>query len=345
MRTHRSLARPRAGLWATVVLAFLVGACGSGNSGEATSDALGSSTAPDDSSTSGLSADAQIPEPVQQLDIDGAEYTFTVSPDPSSGLRAGWTLVRFHNVGSEAHQVMFARLKDGVDIAELAAAGGGDSSGAAAIEFVDMIGGVSYIDPERDTSALVDLSEGTVLAMCYVPNPDGVAHALLGMSTVLAVSPPASPPTTTSAGDAPTSGDTGSMPGPELGARDVLGTIELSADGYRIPDNPAPGWYHVVNTDVGDNGGGLHELSLLRLDGPVGPGGIDRVVADLARNITPTVGLDAVGGMGAISAGFDGYLYLDLTPGQYLAVDFMPDPRDPRPHMLDGYYAQLSVEE
>ena len=44
---------------------------------------------------------------------------------------------------------MFARLKDGVDMAELAAAGEGDSSGAGAIEFVDMIGGVSYIGPGR----------------------------------------------------------------------------------------------------------------------------------------------------------------------------------------------------
>jgi hypothetical protein len=41
--------------------------------------------------------------------------------------------------------------------------------------------------------------------------------------------------------------------------------------------------------------------------------------------------------MGALSAGFAGYLYLDLEPGHYLAVDFMPDPGDPRPHLLDGY--------
>ena len=53
--------------------------------------------------------------------------------------------------------------------------------------------------------------------------------------------------------------------------------------------------------------------------------------------------VEAVGGMGAISPGFDGYLYLDLEEGEYLVVDFMPDPGDPRPHMLDGYYARFSV--
>jgi len=66
-------------------------------------------------------------------------------------------------------------------------------------------------------------------------------------------------------------------------------------------------------------------------------------VEDLAASKTPQVKLDAVGGMGAISAGFDGYLHLDLAHGDYLAVDFMPDPGKPRPHMLDGYYGRFSI--
>ena len=121
--------------------------------------------------------------------MDGSEYAFKISPDPASGVRPGWTLLRFTNVGVEPHQVMFARLKDGVDLGKLAAAGAGDSSGAAAIEFVDMIGGVSYIGAGQETTAMVNLTEGLVLAMCYVPNAQGVAHALMGMSTSMTVAP------------------------------------------------------------------------------------------------------------------------------------------------------------
>ncbi len=271
-----------------------------------------------------------MPVPVQELEIDASEYAFEISPDPAGGLRPGWTEVTFHNVGAEAHQVMFARLKDGVDMGALAAAGAGDSSGAGAIEFVDMIGGVSYIDPGNDITAMVDLPAGTVMAMCYVPTHGGVAHALLGMSTVLQVAEP--PADATSTGAAPGTGPASDPP-------EVRGTIELSGDGYRIPSPLEAGWYHVRNTDTEEPALGLHELSLLHMDRSLEPGEVDQVVDDLAANRTPAVGLDAVGGLGAVSAGFDGYLFLDLPVGDYLAVDFMPDPGDPRPHMLDGYHA------
>ena len=267
-----------------------------------------------------------LPEPVQVLEIEGGEYVFDISPDTSEGLRPGWTEVRFDNVGEEPHQVMFARVKDGVDMAELAAAGAGDSSGAAAIEFVDMIGGISYIAAGNDTTALVDLPEGLVMVMCYVPDSDGVAHALMGMTASLNVSATASPiaePATSSPGDG-----------------EVVGTIGMSADGYEFPDRIEPGWYHVDNTDEA-----LHELSLLRMDRAVDAAELDRAVKALAANRLPDVGVEAVGGLAGISAGFDGYLYLDLEPGEYMAVDFMPDPGDPRPHMLDGYYGSFTVED
>ena len=119
---------------------------------------------------------------------------------------------------------------------------------------------------------------------------------------------------------------------------DAEAWARLSEDGYLLPDAMGAGSYHVVNTDDA-----LHELSLLRLDGPLDDGGAAQLVDDLAANRPPEVALEAVGGMGAISAGFDGYLYLDLADGDYPAVDFMPDPGDPRPHMLDGYFGEFSV--
>ena len=305
-------------LGVAMCLLLLGGACGDGE--ESASDAT---------TTTDAAPLESLPEPVQQIDIDGTEYTFEITPDPAAGLAPGWTLVQFRNVGVEAHQAMFAGLKDGVDFDQLAAAGEGDSSGSAVIEYVNMLGGVSYIDGGQETTAMVNLPAGLVPAMCYVPTADGVAHALLGMSTLLPVSEP-------DAG--------GGAPAPELDDTTVVGTIELAADGYQIPDDLGAGWYHVVNTDDADPALGLHELSLLRLDESLDPDEIDDLVTELANNETPSVGVEAIGGLGAISPGFDGYLHLDLDPGPYLAVDFMPDPGEPRPHMLDGYYASFTVD-
>jgi hypothetical protein len=298
------------------VLAAAVVALGACSSGDVATRRAGAPP------RSGSSAAGTVPAPVQRLDVVGTEYHFRIEPDPAAGLRAGWTEIRFRNAGGEAHQVMFARLKDGVDLGELARAGAGDSSGASAIEYVDMIGGVSYIGPGQDITAMVDLPAGTVMAMCYVPDPDGTAHALLGMSTMLTVEDPpddAEPDARTS----PT--------------RRVRGTITLGPDGYEIPGRLPAGWYHVVNTDVGAPGTGLHELAVMRLDHRLTRARARQLLADIAANAEPEVALEAIGGLGAISPGLDGYLYLDLPRGEYLAVDFMPDADDPRPHLLDGY--------
>lgn len=74
-----------------------------------------------------------------------------------------------------------------------------------------------------------------------------VALSVLGMTTTLAVSAPA---------------DDAASARSEPDGEEVLGTIELSEDGYQIPDDLGPGWYHVKNTDDA-----LRELSLLRLGG------------------------------------------------------------------------------
>ena len=294
-------------------------ALGAGTSGIAAASSGSASSV----TAAGRAGAAKVPEPVQVLDIKATEYSFEITPDPSAGLQPGWTLLKFHNIGSEAHQAMFAQLKDGVDLAELSAAGAGDSSGASAIAFVNMVGGVSYIGAGQDTTAMVNLVPGIALAMCYVPNADGVAHALLGMTKLLTVSEP--------------SGDVAPAVAKPRDKK-VVGTIELGKDGYQIPENLRKGWYHVKNTDSL-----LHEMALLRLGRSLPAKQTKTLVEDLAANKATKVTTEALGGIGATAAGFDGYLYLDLPKGDYLAVDFMPDPGVPRPHMLDGYYARFSV--
>lgn len=326
--------RPAGVALLAAVVALAAVSCGS----DAEPSAAPSSTTTAGPATTGAATPVALPAAASSLEIVGTEYTFDLAATGADGeaidltageaLPSGWTHVTFHNEGAEAHQVMFARLKDGVDLAELADTAGGDSSGSAAIEFVDMLGGVSYIGPGRTIEALVDLPAGMVLAMCYVPDAQGVAHALMGMTTTLTVEDATGADGAAPADDADTITD------------EVVGTIEMTADGYRVPAELPAGWYRVVNTDEGEpgeGGTGLHELAILGLDEPLDDATLDQLLDDLATNATPAVDLDALGGLGALSAGFEAYLHLDLDPGPYLAVDFMPDPGEPRPHLLDGY--------
>jgi hypothetical protein len=306
------------GLAAVVALGLVLGGCGP--------DEEGADVDPDSSAPTGDDGGGEPgPAAVQQLDVVGTEYAFDMG-DSATGLVPGWTRVTLRNEGAEAHQVMFARIKDGVDPAEVSAAAAGDSSGGAVIPYVDMLGGVSYLDPGQSIEAMVDLPAGTVVAVCYVPDPDGVAHGLLGMQSALTVED-REPVEAAPAGVEPP---------------DVVGTIELADDGYVIPEQLPAGWYRVTNTDEGEDGEGLHELSIMRLDRRLDEGEVDAVVAELAADEPPSVGLEALGGLGALSPGFEGYLHLDLPPGDYLAVDFMPDPGASRPHLLDGYHATFS---
>lgn len=320
-------ARAAAGLLLAAATTLLAAACGSDPQPSATTAA-----ADEAASSTTAAVPVALPTAVAELDIVGTEYVFDLTATAADGaaidlaagdaVPSGWTHVSFHNEGEEAHQVMFAHLKEGVDLAELADTAGGDSSGSAAIEFVDMLGGVSYIGPGQSIEALVELPPGMVLAMCYVPDAHGVAHALMGMTTTLTVAEPTGTAATGQDGEA------------------VVGTIEMAPDGYVLPDELPPGWYHVVNRDPGEAGAagtGLHELAVMGLDEPVDDEGLAQLLDDLAVNATPAVDLVALGGMGALSAGFDAYLHLDLEPGPHLAVDFMPDPGEPRPHLLDGY--------
>jgi len=95
--------------------AFAIGCGGGGTAG-------GSDTSDEDAATTSAPQPRErLPETVQTLGIDATEYAFEIDPDELEGLEAGWTRLEFDNVGQEPHQVMFARIKDGVDMADIRA--------------------------------------------------------------------------------------------------------------------------------------------------------------------------------------------------------------------------------
>jgi hypothetical protein len=84
-----------------------------------------------------------------------------------------------------------------------------------------------------------------------------------------------------------------------------------------------------------------HEVVLVRL----APG---KTPADLAAWVDKMVGpppAEPLGGMAGLHTGGRAYLAVNLTPGEYGLLCFIPDAKDGKPHVAHGMMKQIKVGE
>lgn len=239
----------------------------------------------------------------------GAQHDFyTLNTDH---LKAGLVQVRLRNVGSVAHQVQLLRLHDGVTLDSFQSAVAA-SQGGAVLQLADATGGSNAIDPGGHQATFVNLRAGNYVAVCFLSDGgDGAPHFAHGMLSAFSVTG---------------QGNSAHPPG------DVLGSIEAFSFGYRMPAVVnGHGLYRFTNTDGLDT----HELTILRL----APG---KTAADFRSWIrTGAIGPPPVagsaGGANALAPGLHMWVRLNLAPGDYVAVCFVPDDEgDHLPHAVLG---------
>jgi uncharacterized cupredoxin-like copper-binding protein len=120
------------------------------------------------------------PLPAADVEIGGVDYAFTGADQP---LSAGEITLKLTNQGTEPHEANVLRLAEGATIESIAAwfqAPGGPPPFAN-------VGGAQGIMPGASTLAVMDLEAGNYLLICFIPNAEGVPHALLGMVKPFAV--------------------------------------------------------------------------------------------------------------------------------------------------------------
>lgn len=245
----------------------------------------------------------------QTIEIDAKDFSFDMPASISAGL------VRLHltNSGEQPHHAQLARLNEGVTVEDLQQAF--QEEGEAALRMVTFTGGPSTVDPGGEEDSLVELAEGSYVMLCFVADPaDGVPHFAKGMMEPFEV--------TAAEGEAE--------------APEVAGEIMLDDFEIVLPEEfGGSGVYRVVN-----KGEQPHEVSLLKLqEGKTG--------ADVEAFFTQPAGpppFESAGGFQAISPGEEGFLPLDLGPGQYLALCHVPDPESGESHAALGMVAEFSVE-
>ena len=247
--------------------------------------------------------------------ITGSDYAYT-GPDT---VPAGFASVTFTNAGGEPHHVQIARLDDGVTPEQVLQALRQDPG--AALALVELVGGVGVLMPGQSQTAVMDLSRpGTYIELCLVPDADGVPHLAHGMTRFFEVT-----------------AASGEIVEPDIDADLVVRMVDF---GYDLPAEVSAGRqvWEVVN-----DGPQPHEMALMKVaDGYDADDVMTYLQSGGEGGPPPAI---PVGGAQVIADGRSNFVELDLTPGLYVALCYVPDPATGRPHLALGMVTTFVVRD
>ena len=244
--------------------------------------------------------------PPPTVHVIASDYAFQ-APD---SLPAGYTSFHMMNEGKEFHHLVLLRLAEGQTLADFqkTAPQGPIPAG------VMLLGGPNPAAPAGAAEATVNLKPGRYAMFCVIPGPDGAPHLAKGMIRELTVTPSeaviAEP------------------------VSDV--TIKLSDYAFDI-STPLKAGRQVVRVE--DAGPQPHELVLVKLE----PGKTVEQMAQWAEKMQGPPPGSFLGGVSPISAGEASFITLELTPGEYGLLCFLPDSKDMKPHLVHGMVKQITV--
>ena len=229
-----------------------------------------------------------------------------------SQIPAGLTTFKLVNRGPSLHHVQLIRLEEGKTGDDfLAALKAGGPPPAWAIP----AGGPNPPEPGDTATTAVDMKPGNYVLVCFIPSADGVPHLMKGMTHALTVTEP-----THAAAPEPTA---------DLVVKLVDFDFQLS--------QPLSAGRHTVRIENG--GAQPHELAIIRLE----PG---KTPADFTawgeRPEGPAPGR-LFGGVSGIMPGARAFVEVDLPPGEYALICFVPEMADGKPHFVHGMVKQVTV--
>lgn len=256
--------------------------------------------------------------PANRGTFDAGTHTATVyakdfSFEAPDSISAG--LTRFHlvNEGPNLHHVQFVRLDSGKTAADLEAAMKNPGPPPAWATF---IGGPNAPDPNGTSDATVDLAAGNYVMLCLVDIPAHVPHFAKGM---------VKPFTVTAAAGTPAAAPTADI------------TITLADYNFAVKGALTAG-KHTIKID--NAGPQPHEIEIIRL----APG---KTMKDLGAWMEKMEGpppANAIGGISATIPSTTSFVNVDLTPGNYVMVCFIPDAKDGKPHLEHGMVKEFAIK-
>ena len=226
---------------------------------------------------------------------------------------AGPTLFRLDNQGKELHHLVIVRLDQGRTYDSLLAA---LKKPGPPPPWMHLVGGPNATNPSANSNATENLSEGHYALICFIPSADGVPHLAKGMTAPLEVV----------AATGPTAQEV---------AADV--TITLTDYNFRLSSPLTPG-SHVIRVE--NAGPQPHELVLVRIAEGKTVKDIEVWEKGGEKGLPP---VSALGGIAPMMAKESGQFTVELTPGDYAFICFVPDMKDGKPHLSHGMVKSIKV--
>lgn len=250
---------------------------------------------------------AKLPARPNVVSVVAKEYQFKM-PDT---LPAGPTLFHLTDEGNQIHQVTLVKLKRGKTLADFTSLPPGPFPTWAVF-----MGGPNGSTPRGgQVEDIVDLSPGSYAVICFVPGPDGKPHMMSGMVKQLTV--------------------TKAVEARQTPASDL--TLTLSNYKFLF-SKPVTAGKHVIR--VINKGPQAHEAVIFRLEAGKTGEDIFKWVGGGMKGRPPAT---PVGGISAESRGKKNMLLMDLAPGNYALLCFMPDAKDSKPHAMHGMIYDFKV--
>lgn len=251
-------------------------------------------------------AAAKTPE----VTITAKEYAF----DLPESIEGGVVTLKLSNTGNEPHMAMLFRLNEGVTLDQFnAALKEPNPSGVFALG--NFASGVNTTPPGATQATTLDLKAGDYAVLDFGAGEDHVPYMAKGMLKPFKV----------------TAGSSTAEP-----ASDVAVTLKEYT--FEMPTELKAG-AHTLK--VSNQGTQSHEMILFKL-------AEGKTLADLHTFLSnpepsgPPPG-EEVGGALPMAAGMRAWTTVDLKPGNYVAVCFIPDSGDGKSHLEHGMLMPLKV--
>jgi hypothetical protein len=247
------------------------------------------------------------------------EVHFTASDFAFQGpatIESGMVTFVLDNVGETLHHLQLIKLPDGMTVQAFQEAMSQMQPGSPPPPWFASAsaGGVNPPAEGESARATMMVEPGEYAVLCMVDTPDHIPHVFKGMIQPLTVT-------------------ASSEPAADLPQADMMLTLVDYAFSFATPPTAGSHVIHVMNTAQQ-----AHEVAFIKLL----PG---RTMDDVAawaetfENMPFTIH----GGVPAMAPGQMADVYVDFTPGEWVALCFVGDINDGAPHLVHGMVLPFTI--